>query len=912
MRNAYLTVAAAMRRKMKAVKWLPVFSLVLVAASSTAGISQAGVLLVAGSPEYDSATNSGLKNGSVMSWPGSGLNNSGTAVGYAEKFVSGANLSQRAVRWDGSGTAATELGNLGLASNGSTSASAYDVNDAGTAVGYADKWVAGTALGSRAVRWDGSGTAATELGNLGTSSGGSTAAYAYAVNDAGTAVGVATKYTGGTSQGYRAVRWDAAGTAATELGNLGTDISGSTTSYAYAVNNSGTTVGYAIKYVGSTSQGSRAVRWDGSGTAATELGHLGTSSSGSTNAYAVAVNDADTAVGYAMKYVGHVSQGYRAVRWDAAGTAATELGHLGTSSSGSTSAGAYAVNDAGTAVGNAIKHEGGIERGLRAVRWDASGTTATELGNLGTDSSGTTYCSASAVNNAGTAVGNATKYVAGVGQGYRAVIWLPDASVIDLNDLGVAPVSDAGTWTLTAAQALSADGWVAGQGTFDADGAGPLAGYTRLWVAQVGLGGTWISAAGGTWGRGPNWSTGTPAMQVGNATFNLNANYTVGLDRDETTKTITVNAGTVTIEGNGHSLTTENGLTVASGARLNVVGMLQVGNGGPAGSLSGDIDNNGRLILNWSDTYSYNDTISGSGGVTKQGAGTLTLSAANTYTGPTSITGGTLKLASSGTIANSSAIDLSGGTLDLTAKSSGFSLAAGQMLRGNGTVQMAAGQTLTVSAGVAPSHLPGALTIAGNLALGGTSSFEVDGWTAGRYDLVQGTAANGERVTFGGTLNIDIETGFGGSMKLFDFDLYGGAFSTVNFTGLVGDRSVTFDTATGVLTVIGDLLAGDSNGDGLCNYDDLSALINNYGVASGATWSMCDFTDDGVVNFDDLSVIVNNYGGGTGLDAQGMALLTAHGLGGAAVPEPGTLALVMILVSSLLCHRSLRHRFLGL
>ena len=125
------------------------------------------------------------------------------------------------------------------------------------------------------------------------------------------------------------------------------------------------------------------------------------------------------------------------------------------------------------------------------------------------------------------------KYVGGSSVGNRAVIWLPDASAIDLNDLGVAPVPAGGTWTLTTAKALSADGWVAGGGTFDPDGAGPLASYTRLWVAQVGLGGTWTNAAGGTWGRGPNWSTGTPAMQVGNATFDLNATYTVALDRDE-------------------------------------------------------------------------------------------------------------------------------------------------------------------------------------------------------------------------------------------------------------------------------------------------------------------------------------------------------------------------------------------
>jgi hypothetical protein len=188
------------------------------------------------------------------------------------------------------------------------------------------------------------------------------------------------------------------------------------------------------------------------------------------------------------------------------------------------------------------------------------------------------------VNDAGTAVGYATKYVGGSNMGNHAVMWLPDASAVDLNDLDVTPMPAGGTWTLNAALSLSADGWVAGRGTFDPDGTGPLEGYIRLWVAQVGLGGSWTSAAGGTWGRGPNWSTGTPAMQVGNATFNLNSTYTVALDRDERTKTIALSAGTVTINFAGHTLTTESGLSIAPGAALH-----------GAGTLVGDITNAGTI-----------------------------------------------------------------------------------------------------------------------------------------------------------------------------------------------------------------------------------------------------------------------------------------------------------------------------
>jgi hypothetical protein len=546
---------------------------------------RAGVLQVAGSPTYDPATSTGLTNGQIYDGAGRGVNNSGTVVGNATKYVSGSDMGSRAVRWDASGTGATELGNLGTNSSGSTTAGAFGVNAAGTAVGWSNKYVDGGDKGHRAVRWDASGTAATELGNLGTNSNGYTSAGAYAMNDGGMAVGGCKKYVDGGDKGYRAVRWDASGTAATELGNLGTDSSGSTVTVAEFLNAAGTAVGSSGKYIGDSYMGSRAVRWDASGTAAIELGNLGTDSSGSAVTVAKALNDAGTVVGYSYKYVGGSSMGIRAVRWDASGTTATELGNLGTSSSGYTDAYAYAVNAAGTAVGHSYKYVGGAGVGYRAVRWDAAGTTATELGNLGTYLDGSTSAGAYAVNGAGTAVGSSVKYVGASNLGDRAVIWLPDASVIDLNDLGLAPIPAGGTWTLSRAMSLSADGWVAGVGRFDPDGTGPLASYTRLWVTQVGLGGSWTSATGGTWGRGPNWSTGTPAMQVGNATFDLNSAYTVALDRDERTKTIAVSAGTVTINFAGHTLTTESGLSISPGATLHGAGTL-VGDITTAGTIA--------------------------------------------------------------------------------------------------------------------------------------------------------------------------------------------------------------------------------------------------------------------------------------------------------------------------------------
>ena len=568
----------------------------------------AGTLKIVGSPEYDANTGNGFMKGSGDDGErfvsARGVTNQGVGVGYVGKYVDGVYAGYRVVRWDASG-AATELGNLGTTGDGYTDAIVLGCNDDGLAVGYVQKWADDTLLGTRPVQWDPMGTAAVELDNLGTDSSGFANGMAWAVNGAGTVVGnVATP-----NNMYYAVRWDVSG-AITSLDPLGEGIlPNHTYASAQVVNEAGVAAGRSIKYVDGVYMGYHGVRWDASGTAATELEN---------DAQPRAINEAGTIVGY----IGLSNyRTLRAARWDAASNTATLLDSLGIDYNGQTKAEALAVNHTGTAVGYARKYVGGYDKGSRAVRWDASGTSVTELDNLGllstNGSAGSTSACAYAVNDAGTAVGYAhwlglpdSKYA-------RAVIWLPDASVINLNDLGLSPMGAEGTWTLSYARTLSADGWVGGEGKFDPDGDGPLAAYDRLWMAQVGLGGTWTNTAGGTWGRGPNWSTGTPAMQIGDARFDLNATYTVTLDRDEQTRTMIVEAGSVTIDFAGHTLATEEGLNIADGATLMGSGMLQsdvvnTGTIAPGNSpgmldIDGDLESIGELQFEIADMTTYDE-----------------------------------------------------------------------------------------------------------------------------------------------------------------------------------------------------------------------------------------------------------------------------------------------------------------
>ena len=145
--------------------------------------------------------------------------------------------------------------------------------------------------------------------------------------------------------------------------------------------------------------------------------------------------------------------------------------------------------------------------------------------------------------------------------------------------------------------------------------------------------------------------------------------------------------------------------------------------------------------------------LTGSGGVTQAGSGTLVLNGANTYSGGTTITSGTL-------LANNSSGSATG--------SGAVSVAAGSVLAGTGRVD----------AGTNAITINGALTI-GDTTLG----------TAVRTDLELGTTG-GSGITLGAT----------GSMR---FDLFSGAGAGNNTASL---------TASDLLILYGDisLLSGAS------------------------------------------------------------------------------------------------------
>ena len=141
------------------------------------------------------------------------------------------------------------------------------------------------------------------------------------------------------------------------------------------------------------------------------------------------------------------------------------------------------------------------------------------------------------------------------------------------------------------------------------------------------------------------------------------------------------------------STLTLTGNNTFTGATTVSAGTLQVGNGGSSGSIAGDINNNATLAFNRSTDSSLAGNITGTGVVNKLGAGTLTLTGNNTYSGDTTVWAGTLRAGSAGAFSAASAYEVkSSTTLDLA----GYSNSLGALADQGSVINSSGAATLTV------------------------------------------------------------------------------------------------------------------------------------------------------------------------------------------------------------------------
>lgn len=294
----------------------------------------------------------------------------------------------------------------------------------------------------------------------------------------------------------------------------------------------------------------------------------------------------------------------------------------------------------------------------------------------------------------------------------------------------------------------------------------------------------------------------------------------------------------------------QNGTLVAGTGQLGATGanniltpgVLQVASNLTTGSIAGT----GSVVLNanlatggnnLSTTFSGD--ISGTGGLTKEGTGTFTLSGANSYDGVTNVNAGVLS------IMNAQAL---GTTVGGTVVASGAALEIGGAM-----VIGAEALTLNgsgISNGGALRHITGVVDYTGDITLGSASRINSDS-LLGNLNITGAIGGAGQDLTVGGVGNTqfigNIATGTGsftkdgsGSVQLFGTNSYTGV-TTVNagLLSLAGGNAIEDSGEVvvngGVLTVttserIGSLAGGAGTSVQL-NAETLTAGGNNLSTA---------------------------------------------------------------------------------
>ncbi len=251
--------------------------------------------------------------------------------------------------------------------------------------------------------------------------------------------------------------------------------------------------------------------------------------------------------------------------------------------------------------------------------------------------------------------------------------------------------------------------------------------------------------------------------------------------------------------------------------------------------------------------------ISGVGGLTKKGNATrLLLTGAQTYTGPTTVTGGILEV--TGDFRKSSAVTVADGQKMVMTAGGNRVLQTGTLnLNSTGTLDLN-DQDLVVDNG-------NFNTLYGMVLAGYSPSPDTN-----VTGLISTTSQN-----TGGTAII----------ALFDNSLIGFADFPENSGNTIGANAVA-----GKYTYI-----GDTNYDGQVSAQDYTAIDANIGtsVPLGVSWFYGDTNFDGNIDANDYTGVDSALGLGAGnpLSAQGLA----------SVPEPGSIGLAVVAGAGMLLRR---------
>jgi autotransporter-associated beta strand protein len=313
--------------------------------------------------------------------------------------------------------------------------------------------------------------------------------------------------------------------------------------------------------------------------------------------------------------------------------------------------------------------------------------------------------------------------------------------------------------------------------------------------------------------------TGTLAL-IGANTYSGGTLITAGLVNFNTNNNL--GSGTITLNGGG--------LQWATGTATDISSRLAA-----LGANGGTFDTNGNNVT-------FASPLSGAGGLIKAGTGTLTINAANSYTGATAISAGTLVLNSAGSIAASSGV-ADNGTFDISGTTSGAAITS---LSGSGGVTLGSRiLTLTNASGTFAGIISGTggLTLTGGTeTLTGTNSYSGGTTVASGATLAVsggGAIAASSSLAVAGTFDISQTTGSqsAGASAVEINNLSGGGTVALGSKILVLDGTGTF---SGVIQDGG--IAGGSGGvlapRGTETLTGVSSFHGSVSIASNATLAL--------------------------------------------------------------------------
>lgn len=385
-------------------------------------------------------------------------------------------------------------------------------------------------------------------------------------------------------------------------------------------------------------------------------------------------------------------------------------------------------------------------------------------------------------------------------------------------------------------------------------GAGSLTGATKVIKSGAGIASI---ATDNTYAGGTTIHEGTLRVGNGGTSGNLGSgavenNAALVFNRSDTFTFANLISGVGVVEQMGSGTTILTADNTYAGSTTISAGTLQVGNGGATGAIgAGAVVNNGTLAYNRSGSVTLAAEISGSGGLTQMGPGTLILEADETYTGPTLISAGRLQLGSGGTTGTiySSPTITNNGELALNHLGN---LDFPQVINGSGSVTQAGAGTLRLTG--ANGYTGETRLESGTILLDTGSDIPAGGaiaFTGGSATL----DLSDKMMSVGG---LRLESGITGtsqilgvqSLNVTDNDLVVGTTATANVTLDIATLPVLVYNVPTKNIVVGARVAAN-NGNSTLNLPGttyLTAAALNIQTANGSNSATSSNISSGTVN----------------------------------------------------------------